>query len=155
MLSSILKLLQKASGDKTPLELSPELKTSLSFIESGCLAISANNYTAFVFKGPPDEINFLKQFEHINFGFECIKRPEFPSVKMYFELRDGTDKSRFFDYFFCIESDEDVELLQSLRDQYYFDILFSDSDKIKYSRRVHIKEEERIKLRTAVDEALS
>ena len=154
--SSVLRLLQKVKGDKTgDVKLSPELKTSLSFIESGCLATRINNNTCFVFKGTRDEINFLKQSEHVNLGFECIKRPEFPSVRMYFELRDRDDKAQSFDYLFGIESDEDMELLRSLKGQDYFDILFSDSDEIKYSRRIRIKEEERKVLGAILDEAIS
>lgn len=156
MLSNVLRLFQKVRGDITSdIELSPELKTSLSFIESGCVATWINNNTGFVFKGTRDEINSLKQFEYVNLGFECIKRPEFPSVRMHFELRSRYDKAQFFDYLFGIESDEDMELLRSLKGQDYFDILFSDSDEIRYSRRVHIKEEERKILGSILAEATS
>ena len=156
MLSSVSRLLEKVRGNKTlNIELSPELKASLSFIESGCLATRINNNTGFVLKGTRDEISSLKQSEYISFGFECIRRPEFPSVRMYFELRGRDDNAQSFDYFFGIESDEDMELLRSLKGQHYFDILFSDSDEIKYSRRVRIKEEERKMLRAILDEATS
>ena len=53
------------------------------------------------------------------------------------------------------ESDEDMELLRSLKGQNHFDILFSDSYKIKYSIRVYIKEEERKVLGAILDEATS
>ncbi|HSE84559.1 MAG TPA: hypothetical protein VLB01_08435 [Thermodesulfobacteriota bacterium] len=156
MLSSLLRLLQKVGGDKVlNIELSPELKTSLAFIESGCLAIWIDSNAGFVFKGTRNEINSLKQYEHVNLGFECIKRPEFPSVRMYFELMNRDNKAQSFDYLFGIESDEDMELLRSLKGQGYFDILFSDSDKIRYSRRIRIKEEERKALGAILDEAVS
>jgi hypothetical protein len=72
---------------------------SLSFIESGCLAASVNGKTVFVFKGTQDEIDSLKKAEQVLFGFECIKRPEFPSMRMYFELMSGANKLQLCDTF--------------------------------------------------------
>jgi hypothetical protein len=58
-------------------------------------------------------------------------------------------------YFFGIESDEEMGLLRSLKDQDYFDILCFSSDEIVYSKRVNIKEVEKEKIKTILNEALS
>jgi hypothetical protein len=151
LLSYILKLIQKIRRNKIDrVELPSELNMSLSFIESGCLATLLNNKTAFVLKGSQSEIELLRKTEQILFGFECIKRPEFPSVRMYFELRGGENKPYQFDYFFGIESDEDIRLLSKLKDQDYFDILFFNSV-IRYSKRVNITQEERKRIKSVLD----
>ncbi len=125
---------------------------SLSFISSGCLAVPIGDKTAFVLKESQSEIEMLRGVEQILYGLECIKRPEFPSVRMYFEIRDRENKSYQFDCFFGIESDEEVRLLRELKDQDSFNIIFFDSE-IGYSRRVKISEEQREKIKSVLDEA--
>ncbi len=125
---------------------------SLSFISSGCLAVPIGDKTAFVLKESQSEIEMLRGVEQILYGLECIKRPEFPSVRMYFEIRDRENKPYQFDCFFGIESDEEVRLLRELKDQDSFNIIFFDSE-IGYSRRVNISEEQREKIKSVLDEA--
>jgi len=118
LLSSIIRLLNKLMIHKTTrVELTHEIKMTLSFMESGCLATSLNDMTVFVFKGSHNEIESINNTSQIFFGLECIKRPEFPSVRMYFDLRDKSKKPFLFDYFFNIESDEDMKLLGKLAEQ--------------------------------------
>lgn len=156
MLSNILKLFKKTAGEQiSRTQLSSELKTSLSFIESGCIAASINDRTVFVFKGDQDEINQFRKTERILIGLDCIKRLEFPSVRMYFELRDAENKPRLFDCFFGIESDREMESLKSLGDQDYFDMIFLDSEEIIFSKRVDLTEENKKKIKAALQEALS
>ncbi len=153
MLSSIIRLLNKLMIHKTTrIELSHEIKMTLSFIESGCLATSLNNMTVFVFKGSHNEIESINKTSQIFFGLECIKRPEFPSVRMYFDLRDKSNKPYPFDYFFNIESDEDMKLLGKLLEQDYFDILFFDS-RIAHSRRIEIAKKDKEKIEKVLDQA--
>ncbi len=155
MLSRILKSLQKAITSKTSrAELSSEPNMSLSLIESGCLATLIDSKTAFVFKGSQSEIELLRKTPQILYGFECIKRPEFPSVRIYFELRNRENQPYQFDYFFGIESDGDIELLIKLKDQDHFDIFFFDFA-IRYSKRVKIGVEEKKRIKSVLDEAVS
>lgn len=109
--------------------------------------------TAFVFKGPQSEIEMLRDVKQILFGFECIKRPEFPSVRMYFELRDRENKLYQFDYFFGIESDEEIGFLSKLKDQDSFNMILFDSA-IRYSKRVNITQEEKKRIESVLDEAI-
>src|ERR1700758_3316567 len=120
---------------------------SLSLIESGCLATLLDNKTAFVFKGSQIEIELLRKTEQILFGFECIKRPEFPSVRMYFEIRDRENKPYQFDCLFSIESDEEIRLLSKLKDQDSFNIIFFDSE-IRYLKGVNITQEEKKRIKS-------
>ncbi len=151
MLYPILKSLQ--SRDKTTqLELSSEIEMSLSFIASGCLAALVDDKTAFVFKGYQSEIELLRDIEQILFGFEFIKRPEFPSVRMYFDLIARENKPYRFDYFFGIDSDEEIGLLSKLKDQDSFNIIFFDSI-IKFSKKVDITREEKKRIESVLKEA--
>jgi hypothetical protein len=155
LLSRILKSLQQIIVDKiSQVELPQELNMSLSFIESGCLAAELNNRTTFILKDTQKIIDLLKETNQILFGFECIKRPEFPSVRMYFHLKDKVGNPFQFDYFFGIESDEEMKLLGKLKGQDYFDILFFSS-KIEYIKRVEITEKDKERIKAALDKAIS
>jgi hypothetical protein len=153
LLSAILKPLQRRNK-ATQLELSPEIKMSLSFITSGCLAVLIGEKTAFVFKGSETEIELLSDVEQILFEFECIQRSEFPSVRMYFELSNRENKPYQFDYCFGIESDEEIGLLSRLRGQDSFNIFFFDSG-IRYSKTIDITQEGKKKIECVLDEAIS
>jgi hypothetical protein len=124
---------------------------ALSFIKSGCLAISLNDRTVFVLKGLHDEIESIKKADDIQFGLECIKRPEFPSVRMYFNLRDESNKSHSFDYFFNMDSNEEIKLLRRFKEQDYFDIFFTDS-KTVHSKRITLTKEDKDKIKAVLDE---
>jgi hypothetical protein len=126
---------------------------TLSFIESGCLAASLNNKTVFVLKGSHNDIESIKKTSQILFWFECIKRPEFPSVRIYFDLKDKSNEPRVFEYFFNIESDEDMNLLGKLKEQDYFDIFFFDSDNA-HSKRIKITEKDKEKIKKVIDQAI-
>lgn len=155
MLYSILKSLQRIIKDETrEIEFSSDISMTLSFIESGFLPTSTDNKTVFIFKESQDEIDSFKETERVIFEFECVKRPEFPSVRMGFELKDRTKKTYRFDYFFNIESHEEMELLERLEHQDYFDIIFFDS-KIEHSKRVEITKKDKEKIKAVLDEARS
>jgi hypothetical protein len=143
----------QADGETAPkVEFTPELITTLSFIDRGCLPNLIDGKTAFIFKVPREKIDSLKVIKNILFGLECIKRPEFPSVKMYFSLVDKNNKPHRFDYFFSIESDEDMELLERLKDQDYLDMIFF-SDKIECLKRVKISKTDKEEVKSVTDEA--
>ncbi|MCI0454211.1 MAG: hypothetical protein L0Y68_04350 [Candidatus Dadabacteria bacterium] len=152
MLSSLLRSLKKlAVYNRISVELPDEIMMALSFIESGCLAVSLNNKTVFVFKGLSNELESLKKTKSLQFGLDCIKRPEFPSVRIYFDFRDKSNKPYLFDYFFNMESDEEMKLLKKFEEQDYFDILFFDS-RIVYSRRIQLTKKDKEKIKETLDE---
>lgn len=153
MLSNFLNSIKKLRIHKTPtVEFPKELMMTLSFIESGCLATSLNNMTVFVFKGSHNEIESINKTSQIFFGLECIKRPEFPSVRINFDLRDKSNKPYLFDYFFNIESNEDMKLLGNIREQDYLDVLFFDS-RIVYSKRIEMTKKDKEKIKEVLDQA--
>ena len=145
-------LIQTDGETVLKLEFTPGLMTTLSFIDRGCLPNLIDGKTAFIFKVAQEKIDSLKNIKNILFGFECIKRPEFPSVKMYFSLIDKKNKPHRFDYFFSIESDVDMELLERLKDQDYLDMIFF-SEKIEYLKRVKISNTDKDKIITVTAEA--
>lgn len=134
--------------------LDHELELTLSLIESGCLATTLENKTSFIFKGDQRLIDSLKDTEKIRFDLECIKRKEFPSVVIHFDLLTKARLLYRFEYFFGIESSEEIKLLKNLKEQDHFDIYFLDS-KIEFSKRVSITTEEKEKIGTVLEEALS
>ena len=71
---------------------------------------------------------------------------------MYFDLRDKSNKPYLFDYFFNIESDEDMKLLGKLLEQDYFDILSFDS-RIAHSRRIEITKKDKEKIEKVLYQA--
>ena len=153
MLSNFLNSIKKLRTHKTPtVEFPKELMMTLSFIESGCLATSLNNMTVFVFKGSHSEIESINKTSQIFFGLECIKRPEFPSVRINFDLRGKSNKPYLFDYFFNIESNEDMKLLGNIREQDYLDVLFFDS-RIVYSKRIEMTKKDKEKIKEVLDQA--
>lgn len=153
MLSNFLNSIKKLRTHKTPtVEFPKELMMTLSFIESGCLATSLNNMTVFVFKGSHNEIESINKTSQIFFGLECIKRPEFPSVRINFDLRYKSNKPYLFDYFFNIESNEDMKLLENIREQDYLDVLFFDS-RIVYSKRIEMTKKDKEKIKEVLDQA--
>jgi hypothetical protein len=70
---------------------------------------------------------------------------------MYFDIRDRENKPYQFDYFFGIDSDEEIGLLSRLKDQDSFIIIFLDSE-IRYSKRVNITQEEKKIIKSVLDE---
>lgn len=153
MLSQLLKSLKEHTKLKTTrVELPKELMMTLSFIESGCLATSLNNKTAFIYKASHNEIKSIRETSQILFGLECIKRPEFPSVRILFDIRDKSNKPYPFDYFFNIESEEEMKLLRNLSEQDHFDMLFFDSS-VAYSKRIDIAKKDKEEIKQVLDQA--
>ncbi|MEQ9619974.1 MAG: hypothetical protein RIG61_12480 [Deltaproteobacteria bacterium] len=138
MLSILLKNLFNKSGLKIDLpELNPDTELSLSLIESGCVFVSVGNKTALIIKSAADDLKILQQSNRIYIDFELIKRPEFPTLGAYVIFETGTGAALRFEYFFNIESSEEMELLETLVDQDNFDIILYDGA-IKHLKRTTI-----------------
>ena len=136
------------------ISLDHELELTLSLIESGCLATTLENKTSFIFKADQRLIDSLKDIEKIRFDVECIKRKEFPSVVIYFDLITNEKKIYRFEYFFGIESDDEIKLLENLKEQDHFYIYFL-ATKIEYSKMVTMDKKDREKIIDILDEALT
>lgn len=152
MLSRILKSLEEITiGKLRRTHLPSEFLMSLSFIESGCFAVPIDGKTAFVFKGNENEIDALTEATEIALDIECILRLEFPSVRMGFDLKDKSGKPYRFILYFGVESEEEMELLDNLKKQTYFDLLFF-SPQGEHSKRVKMNEGDREKIKKALAE---
>jgi len=125
---------------------------ALSLIESGCLATSTKKRTIFIYKGASEIINSIGDIDKISFDLNCIKRQEFPSVVMQFYLINKDNEKYKFEYFFAVESELEMQLLEWLGDQDHFDIYFIDSD-LEFSKRIPISEIDKGKIRSVILEA--
>ncbi|TDI88778.1 MAG: hypothetical protein E2O72_07710 [Candidatus Dadabacteria bacterium] len=153
MLSLILKpLLKNSNQTLEDINLPPDTEISLSLIESGCIFVSLNKKAALIIKSSLDEIKLLKNINRITLNFELIERPEFPSLGMHLEINTVSNASFKFEYFFSTESMEEIDLLNKLKDQNYFDILFFNTQ-IEYSKTIELTEEEKSELNSLINKA--
>ncbi|MGQ0793224.1 MAG: hypothetical protein ACT4NX_03955 [Deltaproteobacteria bacterium] len=129
-----------------------DVSMSLSFLDSGCLAASILDQAAFIIKESAENLALLAEAREAAFTFECIKRQEFPAVKMTFNFAGNIAKPYAVSVFFGIESEEDMELLAALARQDYFGIIFL-STQIEYARRVNLTPEDWKRISSVLDEA--
>lgn len=153
MLSILLKTLFNKNGLKIELpELNPDTELSLSLIESGCLFIPVGDKTSLIIKSPPDELKTLRQSNRVSIDFELIKRPEFPTMGAYVIFETGAGVALRFEYFFNIESPEEMELLEMLVGQDHFDIILYDGA-VNHVKRTTITDDKKSELATLLTEA--
>jgi len=153
LISNLKKLLRKyCQHNREYFEIDSELEITLSLIESGCLATLINNRTIFIYKGAQEIIDSIGDINEISFDLNCIKRQEFPSVVMQFYLINKNNKTYKFEYFFGIESEQDMKLLECLKDQDHFNIYFMDSN-LQFSKRIPISEIDKDSIKSVTLEA--
>lgn len=148
MLSLILKPLFQNSD--AVVEIPSDTEISLSMIDSGCIFASLNEIASLIVVCSQDEIMSLKNINKITINFELIERPEFPSLGMHIELNTATNKSFNFDYFFNTESPTEIDLLNKLGEQDYFDMHFYDT-KIEHSNKIELRSEDKLELNALID----
>ena len=152
MISNLKKLIKRCcQPNRESFEINSELEIALSLIESGCLATLIDNRTTFIYKGAQEIIDSIGDINEISFDLNCIKKQEFPSVVMQFYLVSNINKFKF-EYFFALESQQEMRLLESLKDQDHFDIYFIDSN-LEFSKRIPIREIDKDSIRSVILEA--
>ena len=152
MLSLILKPLLENTNSNVEIPFDTEI--SLSMIESGCIFVSLNQLASLIVKCSQDEITTLKNINNITLNFELIERPEFPSLAMHIEINTAANKSFKFDYFFNTESPTELDLLNQLGEQNYFDIHFFDSN-VAHSKKIELGEKDKSELRSLIDKVIA
>ena len=153
MLSILLKTLFNKSGHELEFpELNPDTELSLSLIESGCLFVEVSDKAALLIKSPPEESEILQQSNRISIDFEVIKRPEFPTLGTYVIFETDTGATLRFEYFFNIESSEEMGLLEMLVRQEHFDIILYDTA-IRHVKRTTISGDKKKELAFLLTEA--
>ncbi len=148
MLSLILKPLFQNSDTKV--EIPSDTEISLSMMDSGCIFVSLNETASLIVVCSQDEIMSLKNINKITINFELIERPEFPSLGMHIELNTVTNKSFNFDYFFNTESPTEIDLLNKLGEQDYFNMHFYNA-KIVHSNKIELSSEDKLELNALID----
>ena len=152
MLSLIFKPLIKSLETKVEIPIDTEI--SLSMIDSGCVFVSLNDLASLIVVCSQDDINALKNINLITINFELIERPEFPSLGMHIEINTAANKQFRFDYFFNTESPTELDLLNKLGEQNYFDMHFYQTG-VVHSKKVELRAEDKIELNTLIDKLTS
>lgn len=105
-----------------------------------------------IIKSSRNEIRDLKKPERITVDMELIERLEFPAIAVYVRIHTNRDRSYDFEYFFNIEVPEEMGLLEKLRVQKNFKILFYD-DRIVHSEKIELTEEDKSRLASLLSKA--
>ncbi len=116
------------------------------------MATSVSDETLFIFKHSQDVIDSLREVKEISFELECLKRPEFPTIIMFFRLVGDTNNPYQFEYSFAIESDQELDLLKKLSEQDRFYIYFFDK-RVRYSKTVFLNNIDRERIKSMIVEA--
>ena len=121
------------------MELSGEIAISLSFTKSACVATRVGEKTAFVVKALPGELDAFREADSILCRFERLERSEFPYLRVSFKVQDRVQEPHLVECFFSMDSSEEMELLDMLRNQDEFDMHFFDSNLgYRYSKHIRI-----------------
>lgn len=153
MLSFILKPFVVRNRDKIEIpELDPDTELSVSLIESGCVFILINGRTALLIKSGEREIGSFEKSGSISLEFELIERLEFPSLGAYVNIYDAQGNPTRFEYFFSLESGDEIELLKKLIEQNYLDIVFYTTE-IRHIKRTTINNEQKEDLASLLAQA--
>ncbi len=151
MLSIILKPLLENTHDQV--ELPSDIEIALSMIESGCIFVPLDQKAALIIVSNSDDINNLKNINNVSMSFELIERPEFPSLAMHIEVNTAASIQYKFDYFFNTDSPGEIDLLEKLREQNYFDIHFYTT-KVLHSKKIELGAEDKSELNTLIDKVI-
>ncbi len=153
MLSFILKPFLGQGGKNIELpELDSDTELSLSLIQSGCVYVLLRGKTILIIKKSENDIASLVESDHISLDFELIERPEFPSLGAYINIYDAEDNPTRFEYFFSMESHDEMELLEKLTEQDYLDIVFYTSD-VEHVKRTTLNETQKEELTSLLAKA--
>jgi len=146
LLSILFKPFLKGRKEiKAPSEIGNETVITLSMMESGCIFVFVEGSPVLILKCSGEDMTALKESDAISLGFELLDRPEFPCITATITVDTASGQQFRFDYYFSLESEEEIELLGLLRDRDYFDILYYDED-IERVRRAALTEAQRTEL---------
>ena len=119
-----MKIIQKKTNNY---QLPAELEIELSIIDSGIIFTYINEEIVIIIKDSDNMISSLSDLKSVNLKLEYIDRPEFPAVGSELRLKSSKELSVKYEYFFNIESEHEMNLLNDILNQkeiYLF--LFSD-----------------------------
>lgn len=133
------------------LKLDSDIDLSLSFFVSGCFFYEYEEKIIFIIKDLRSKIKSLENINRINFRFKSIARQEFPSISAEIMIKNSKDLSTKYDYFFNTESEEEMKLLNTLKNKKLLDLYFFD-ESIKHSISLKLIEVEVNQLSQSINE---
>ncbi len=110
-----------------------EIELALDHIDSGCIAEIIDDRTTLIYKCPDhfqDKWDNDKQFDY---DFDLILKDEFPSLGFYINVDFGHNAIERIEYFFSLESPDELLALRQLSTQDSFDIVFWMNAQLNYN----------------------
>lgn len=149
----ILKnVLDKIKGSTENIELSNDTVITLSQIESGCLIIPYEERAVMILKCGEEEAQDLSGLNSLSISTELIERPEFPTIAAYIKLTTKNTKLYDYEYFFNVESSEEMELFEKISKQSNIEIiLYDDSNMIL--KRLELNQTDRSLMTSMLEKA--
>jgi len=115
--------------EKNEISIPKYIKSELNFIEKGIVSHNIDGELYFIFKNSDAEISYYDDLDEILLDFDPILRDEFPSVRMIIRFFDKNSELFNTDYYFSIESEEEVNHLYSLYSSKNMNIIIYDDKK--------------------------
>lgn len=114
--------------DKHEVFLPKNIKAQLNFIEKGLISHKINEILYFIYQYNDVDKAFYDNIDEVIMEFNPILRDEFPSVRMIIRFIDNKSEILSIDYYFLIESEQELEHLYCLSRSHYLNIIFNNLD---------------------------
>ncbi|WP_462136983.1 hypothetical protein [Candidatus Mycalebacterium sp.] len=138
------------------LEIDSETAMALSVVDAGCFAFSGLDGVVFAVKDLALAFLFENDFEpSVNFQFEFIDKEEFPAV-CAFVFIDAGGSGFSYEYFFSLQSEEDMKNLARLERERRAEIWFTDRDeRVRAGLSAFFDSNEKARIESAYKSAVS
>jgi hypothetical protein len=114
--------------DKHEVFLPKNINAELNFIEKGLISHKIDEILYFIYRYNDVDKAFYDNIDEVIMEFNPILRDEFPSVRMIIRFIDNKSEILSIDYYFSIESEQELEHLYCLSRSRYLNIIFNNSD---------------------------
>lgn len=111
-----------------------DTELTLSVIESGCLFVSLNGDCSLIIKYEAGGMEEKIALSGVSMGAELIERPEFPTIRIHIGLDSANGGKQNYEYFFNIESRDEISLIRKLTSQNTLPILLYSAQTDDYKR---------------------
>lgn len=150
VLKSVLNLI---SGKPENIELTSDTLITLSQIVSGCLFVPYNESVLMIIKDSTHEIEKLLDYSDVRIKTELIERPEFPNIVAYIKFGHHNDESYNYEYYFNVESSEELELFRLLAESKKLETVFYD-ETTSSIKRIKVDDKDRALMSTVYQKAV-
>lgn len=128
ILSRGILILQK--NDSTVPGINNDIEIALSQLESGCITTVISEKNVLIIK--ENKMNFFNEIDKIDFEFEHIERPEFPTIAMRIKIQTIKNIRLRYEYFFLTDSQDEINFISLLVKNESIKIYFVSKDYITY-----------------------